>query len=207
MTPVETWLAQDWLRGRAAICKALRIDHDDPASVYATAPFTILSDDGANWIAALVGMRPCLSVDAIRAWDEAAAGPVILWNPRTNKLRILGEAASASIAIVPDHADRLTVYADAYSFFRAWADHRADIFASIKAAQSNPHRITPAEPADGGIPGALIVGSVEKAAPQLFDALHLLAGPGIDPAELKRSIYRAARIPTVEAAPDYRIAA
>jgi hypothetical protein len=191
------WLAADWTCGRASICRALRIERTEPTAPYATFPFTVLETDGGEhrWIAGAVGIwSPFTSSD----WSADHVREVILWNPRTGELRLLGDDLAGATAILPDRPDaRLTVYADGFSFFRAWADRRAEQYQRMRLAIEH-HRVTQAEPTDSGLPGILAIGDVATIDWSDIGAAVLVAGPGVDPKALNRGVIRSARLPRVE---------
>jgi hypothetical protein len=183
-------VAQIW-RKRLAVFRALKISPLEPTAGYAVQPFTVLETDLGNWIAGAVG-----HADPLRYGEWSAAGDVILWNPRTEEVRLRGETGSALIC--PFRAEpRLTIYGQGFAFFRAWADNRAAIAQRINLAAAN-HRATNAEPMDSGIPGALAIGDLAKIDWRAVDASVLVAGPGIDAKALNKAIIRSARLPRVE---------
>lgn len=194
-TAKSPWLSTPYRRGRANICRALRIDPTDPTAGYATAPFVVIDHDGETWIAGAVGFT---------VFSHGEIADLILWQPQTQRIRIFGEAANAAILITPFQTEpELTVFADGFAFFRAWADRRAAFYARRQAARETMHAIIPTEPADGNLPGALVVGNLDKIQWRDTGASTLLAGPGVDPKTLQRAVLRSARIPRVAAAPDY----
>lgn len=202
--PGSVWLHARYPRGRKNICEALRIDRADPAAAYATACFRCIETDDRNWIAGAVGAPPCLTVGD---WQSSDITDVILWHPPTGDVRILGEAAKIDMIILPfGGSETLTVFAEPWAFFRAWADKRAAFLAQWQTAKAGRHALLPREPRDGNIPGAIVVGDVAKAWREV-DAPVVEAGPGVDAKTLKSAIFRAARLPRVVEASRYRRAA
>ncbi len=174
----RAWLQANWPANRATICRALKIDPNEPGATYATGPFAIMSEDGANWIAGAVGIWRAFKPGD---WSVDDISDVILWNPRTGEVRLLGD--EGAVLIVPDRPEpRLTVYADGFAFFRAWADRRAETLARI----------------DSDIPGALAIGDLKDINWRETGASVLVAGPGIDAKKLNSAVIRSARLPRVE---------
>lgn len=189
----RAWLAANWSAKRATICRALKIDPAEPGASYATGPFAIMQEDGASWIAGAVGIWRAFDPTN---WSVDDISDVILWNPRTGEIRILGDTSPT--LITPDRPEpRLTVYGQGFAFFRAWADRRAEILARIRIAHES-HRVTGSEPTDSGIPGALVIGDLAKIEWRNLGAAVLVAGPGTDARKLNRAVIRSARLPRIE---------
>ncbi len=189
----RAWLQANWSANRATICRALKIDPAEPGATYATGPFAIMAEDGANWIAGAVGIWRALDP---KPWSVDDISDVILWNPRSNEVRLLDDIGSG--LVMPDHPEpRLTVYADGFAFFRAWADRRAEILARIRIAHE-AHLVTSGEPRDSAIPGALAIGDLKDIHWRDTGATVLVAGPGIDAKKLNRAVIRSAYLPRVE---------
>lgn len=187
------WLSTNWSANRATICRALKIDPAEPGATYATGPFAIMAEDGANWIAGAVGIWRAL--DPL-PWSVDDITEVILWNPRTGQVRFLDDVGPG-VVIPAKPEQRLTVYADGFAFFRAWADRRAEILARIRIAHEG-HRVTAVEPLDSAIPGALAIGDLAKIHWRDIGASVLVAGPGVDAKKLNRAVIRSAHLPRVE---------
>jgi hypothetical protein len=199
MTPAQAWWHAPHERGRARIYAALKIDPTEPTAPYACALFRALDLDDATWIASPTAGFPCLAVDAVLRSAPEDIPDVILWSPRTGTLRIAGESANTPALITPHPApETLTVYGDGYAFFRAWADARAEFFARWRSARAGTSFI-PTEPTDGGMPGALVIGDLDKIHWRHTGASVLVAGPGVPAAKLKTAVFRSARLPRVQA--------
>jgi hypothetical protein len=203
-TPGRAWWMADSRRGRRSIYSALKIDAGHHGSFYACFPFRIIDHDDATWIAGAVGCPRVLSSKWIRSWEPFDITDVILWNPRTNELRIMGEAARQSLTFVPERLarleDQITLYGDGFSFFRAWADRRALFLEQFRLATERTTHVLPVEPSDGNVPGALQIGKLTRVSHELMTCLRIKVGPGLDPAAVKKAIFRAAHLPRVEAA-------
>jgi hypothetical protein len=196
--PARAWAEVPYKRGRGAIFKALRIDPTEPLAGYATNAFRILeTGEGEAWMAGAVGCPPSFNISAVLSWDHTAIRDIILWNPRTGALRVLGEPDPT--LIMPDADDgRVTVFGEGFAFFRAWADRRAENGTRIVAALRSRHAAITSEPADGGLPGVLAIGDLNRMPWTLVGATTLVAGPGVDAAKLRSAIFHAARLPRVE---------
>lgn len=183
--------AQTWCAAKPnapAIMRALRIDRDQSGSSYACDAFRVVADDGHNWIAGAVGAPPSL---ARSTWLPADISDVILWNPRTNETRVLGDRDPTVIA---PYDDVITVYADGYAFFRAWADARAEVWGRAVARRDNKwvHPVTEI----ATVPAAIVIGDIAKVR-RWPNATTLIAGPGIDADALRRSVWDSYNVPRV----------
>lgn len=200
-TPARAW-SESWsVADRPVICRHLRIDHADPLALYATFPFRIIRPDGERpWIAAATGCPRVFDARSLSSWEHFDIHDVILWNPRSGEVRVAGDPGASLVECADYDGGRHVIYADGFAFFRAWADRRAMIGAGIMTARQSKHAIIPSEPADNGMPGTLVIGDLNKVHWRDLSATVLVAGPGIDPAALNRAVFRAARLPRVEAA-------
>ncbi len=197
-TPGNIWFGAPAKRNRKPILSALRIDPADPTAAFATFPFRVLTtSDGRHWIGAAV--HPPCTVNPT-PFSEIDITDVILWNPKTGELQLLGDDRPTIIG-PDDPGDCLTVYGDGYAFFRAWAEARSEIAQRHMSARAGNWAHPIPTPADGAIPGALVIGDVAKA-PIPLDIPILEAGPGIDPAQLTKAIYRRANLPRVQTRPE-----
>lgn len=188
------WWSAEPSRLIGAIDKTLRIDPNDPATPYARLPFRLVADQGSNWIAAATHICPVLDPSA--HWHPDIIGDVILWNPRTNDVRVMGEAISQSLVIGPDRADALTVYRDPFPFFRAWIETRAATWGRYMAMRDRKWQHGVNEPRDGGLPGALAIGDIATIK-RWPDASTMIAGPGVDADALRRSVWASHNVPRV----------
>lgn len=198
MSAARSWHAVPFEHGRTAIFNALRIDRSELSAAYATAAFRIVMDDGINWIAGAIGCQPCLDIDRLLNWYPDDITSVILWNPKLNEVRIMGEAKTQPMLVhgsLPH--DELTIYGTGFPFFRAWADQRAATFERYRANLTKQWKHKTSEPVDGDCPGALAVGNLDKITWRELNVPLLNAGPGIDAKALSNAVYRAARIPRV----------
>lgn len=199
MTPGEIWYRTPYIHHRRAIFNALQVDGSDPSAGFACACFRSIADDGINYIAGAVGCPPHLDLDRFRDWTPDRIAHVILWHPKSNDVRELGEAKSQSILIAPTIPDEtITVYADGFAFFRAWIERRAAHYVrnqmTIRKEWAHP---TP-ETSDSLIPGALVIGNIAsvKEWPAISESA-LIAGPGVTDDALRQSVWRSAHIPQV----------
>lgn len=200
-SPALAWSLAPYELGRRTIMRALQIDPAEQFAGYATNAFRIISTaEDETWIAGAIGAPPSFDAKRLLAWSHLEIRDIVLWNPRTNALRILGQPQHAHMLVTPDHLDtRVTVYGEGQSLFRAWADKRAQTAAAIISAKANAH-VIPVEPADSDLPGVLALGELHRLAWLDLNATVLVAGPGIDAAKLNKAIFRSARLPKVEAA-------
>lgn len=199
MTPGDIWHSTPYSHHRKAIFKALRVDPSDPSAGFACACFRVIADDGVTYIAGAVGCPPHSDLERFINWTPDDISNVILWNPRTNDTRILGEARSQTVLISPESREgMITVYQDAFAFFRAWCERRAEFIVRRQGVITNGWLHPMPEPRDSFIPGALVVGDLAKVKewPRLSEAT-LIPGPGVSEDDLKKSVWRSAEIPTV----------
>lgn len=190
--PGEAWLNAN--PNKAPVCRALKIDPADPVAAYATLPFTLMRDtEDRMCIAGAVGAWRVFSP---LQWTPEHVAAVVLWDPLSGALSLYGDTGTA--LVTPFRPEpRLTIYADGFAFFRAWADRRAATWTALASA-AQLHRTAHAEPADSDIPGALVIGDLNRIDWLSADATVLVAGPGIDAKQLNRAVIRSARLPRIE---------
>lgn len=200
-TPGRRWNMLEPSVGRASIHRLLALT-GDPAAIYAAAPFrSWTDDDGRAWIAGAIGCPPYFDNDAALRWEHLDITDVILWDPRTNEARIAGEHASTSVFVMPEQPDpRLTIWGDCGAFFRAWAARRVRTgkLWIMRARGEWQHPID--EPADGNLPGGLLIGDAFRARWPVTDSTTIVAGAGLSATELHAAAFRAARLPVFEGA-------
>lgn len=199
-SPGKQWDALDHSKGRDSIKRLLGVA-GDPAAIYASIPFKAWTDedDGRAWIAGAIGVRPMFDADAARRWEHLDIRDVILWDPRTNEVRLVGEHRTHSAFVLPDTPDaRLKVWGDPAAHFRAWASQRARTWALCRAKTAGQWKHPASEPADGGLPGALLIGSIDRARWPDSGASTVISGPGLTAAELHMAAVRAANLPNFE---------
>ena len=189
--PGKLWHAQPF--DHPAIARALHVDKADPASTYALMPFRYCCDEeGVHHILAAWPTPRCLGpVDA----DWLDVEIVFSWCPVKNTAEIVGDINPQVAGRLDDAAPAL--YGDPFAFFRAWAEARAAFLVEWQWARrtGSANLIEP-----DLIPGALIVGDVDKitwmpsALPQTLQCI------GTNPKQIERAIFRAARLPRCIAA-------
>lgn len=199
-TPARSWNLIDHAVGRESIIRLLGLEGDRCAS-YATAAFKgMVDDDGRGWIAGAIGCPPWLDADRLCAWRHLDITDVILWDPRTGEGRIAGEHSSCARMTLPHiQGDRLTVFGDVAAFFQAWAAARCQTAHRASWARMPgewAHSVI--EPDDGGLPGALIIGSPDRLSWGGVTAATVVAGPGTTRRALQDAALRAARLPAFE---------
>lgn len=205
-TPGKAWHAAWNPADRKVICRHLKIDPADPLAFFATFPFRVIRNEGERpWIAAAIGCRRIMDPASKEHapgydWLHIDIDDVILWNPRSGEVKVAGDPDRRLVECANYDDGRYTVFADPFSFFRAWADRRAEFGARVKAARASKHVLISTEAVDNCMPGALVIGDLDRVHWRDLDAAVLVAGPGVDPVKLNRAIFRTARLPRVEAA-------
>lgn len=184
-----------WWRARAmhdAVFRALRIDRHELGAIYAAIPFRLARIDDKPVILAAYPAPRCfapidenwLNIESVLAWDPVGGGTFIMGDPDGRAFGALDDGANQM------HTDPLT-------FFQTWASRRA-AFAVKRQALSAKAWTTPPSEHDE-IPGALLIGALDKvkfnpaAMPQHIECV------GLDPRDLNRAILRAARLPRATA--------
>lgn len=200
-SPGRRWESIDPAAGRSSIVRLLGLE-DHAARYYAADAFKVWrDDDGRDWIAGAVGSRPWSDADRLAGWYHLDIRDVILWDPRTNDARIVGEHSSVSAFIMPDHATtKLRVWGDCGAYFRAWASARAAIGVLMHRRSSGEWKHPIAEAADGGLPGALLIGDYNRARWPCVGTTNIVAEAGVSVAELHFAVARATGMPNFERA-------
>jgi len=199
-TPANRWYKLPYDTGRESIHRLLGVG-EHAARVYAAAAFKAWSDDdGRFWIAGAVGAPPIFGTPReLNDWRHLDIRDIVLWDPRTNEGRLVGEHHSTALIVLPDLLDTsVTVWGDAGAFFKAWAAKRARFgeVRRVTAARKGAAQLT--EPSDGGLPGALVIGDIGRLHWPHVAVETVHAGPGMTPAELHFAAVRAASLPRFE---------
>lgn len=200
-TPGKRWNGLPHDVGRASIERLLGM-RDHPSHIYACAAFrTWIDDDGRSWIAGAVGAPPILS-RGISDWLHLDISDVVLWDPRTNETRLVGEHQSTANFVLPEIVDlRVTLWADGGAFFRAWAARRARKADLFRAVSNGKWKHPVMEDRDSGLPGGLVIGDIGRArwpSDALSGVSAVTAGPGLTHAELHHCAVRSANFPRFE---------
>lgn len=171
------------------MAKHLQIDHTDPRTWFALAGFAPMSINDAWHIAAISPAPDPFDHDSF------SDGEVILVDPETRQASILGDPSPAIVAPSPQ-PDAITVLTDGMKWLRAWADERV-IFFEHRASAIARARIVPTF--SGEPPAALAIGDISRVPWSRLYAKTIRADFEHAKA-IKRAIFRAADLPTVEAA-------
>lgn len=189
-TPARRWDQAGHRRGRDSIKRLLGAENW-PA--YATVPFRTLDTDHGPRIAAAVGGDRPLTRGRIDVHGFLDITDVLLWEPRSNSIAIADEPDAARL-IMPsedNRADRLTVYRDPFAFLRDWVARRVEVLALYQGGHKH------FETRDGCLPGALVIGDLERIPWHKMRVPALVTGPGLDRRALSRAVYRAHQLPPV----------
>lgn len=142
------------------LAKVARFDPDDRRAFYALMPFAALYEDERWWLAATNAPPPTAHPEQIGDYDPGDAD-VLLYDPVKNEARMLGDVQPQLFR--PDrYAEmRVVIYTGVRDFLQAWAEARAS-HCTMVAGMSETDRVTLAEPQDGFMPGALVVGQISR---------------------------------------------
>jgi hypothetical protein len=171
------------------MAKHLQIDHADPRAWFALAGFAPMKINNTWHIAAITPAPDPFDHDSI------SDGDVVLVDPETRRTTLLGDPSPTIIAPSPQ-PDTLAVFTDGLKWLRAWADERVIFFEHRRDAIARS-RIVPTF--SGQPPAALAIGPVAKVPWARLYAKTIKADFEHAKA-IKRAIFRAADLPTVEAA-------
>lgn len=193
--PSRTWQRASFAATTGArrplrwMAKQLRIDPDDARAWFALAGFAPMELDGTWHIAAAVPAPDPFDPDSFLGDD------IVVIDPAANTAQLLGDPAPTVISPQPQ-PDTIFVDTDPMKWLRAWADERVIFFETRRDAIAR-RRVLPRF--TGEPPAALAIGPVAEvpwhrlyAKTIRTDFEHAKA--------IKRAIFRAANLPTVEAA-------
>lgn len=193
MSPVAAavelwWKAEPW---HDAVDRALGIDRHQEGGLFALYPFRLAKVEG-QW--RILAAYPCPRNVGVfdETLDDVTA--VIAWEPKTNRLELLGEAQAQLVGRFDAwYCDSKsgTIYGTALPFFHAWARARAQwlTFAKIHAAKQD----MPEEP--DLVPGCLVIGDVRYVRWPLAAMPETIECIGIDAKGVNSSILRSAKLP------------
>lgn len=173
-----------------AIYRFLRVDSADPYAPYACAPFRVFVDPDTGK-ARILAAYPCPRM--IDELDEAdVIEQVIAWAPQANTATMLGGTGPQLAGGFTDR-EAGAIYADPFTFFRAWVESRAAWAVEYLAAKGKQWRTTPME--RDLCPGVLTLGNVDEIAWRPSDMPADLNCVGVDPRAVNRALLKAARLP------------
>lgn len=197
--PGKVWF--DCEATHPAIARALRIDPGQDGAIYAMAPFRLAKIE-ERFVILAAYPAPLVFGTPTPDWFEIEA--VIAWEPNADVATVLGDDVPQLVGTLSDDANQ--IHSSPRAFFQTWAMRRAQ-FAIQRQAYAGKAWHTPPVETDL-IPGALMVGPVNKirwnpaAMPPHIECV------GVDPREVNKAILRAAYLPRASAAPtDIRSAA
>lgn len=193
-TPGKAWHEADHAASRVTINRLLGAD-GWKAGHYATFPFRMIwTQEDEPWIGAAIGCPPILNAVKLGAWEHIDIRCVILWNPKSGETRLFGDEGQRAHLILPEPApETLDVFTDTRAFFSAWARQRASF-----AAMTQLHGLI--ESPDGHLPGALVIGGIDKVRFPRDAANALVARPPLTRGALRDAVLRSANLPRIEEA-------
>lgn len=172
-----------------AIFRALRIDRNEEAALFAAQPFRLHRADGmVRILVALPAPRILGPVDM----DWLGIDTVLSWDPLTDTAEVLDDAGTGLAGSIRRDLDTLTVYGSPFAFFRALAEDRAQ-WAVARQMIAGDWRHKPTEPDFS--PGLLVIGELDKVRWPLHHMPADVLTHGIDAKALNRVLLRQARIP------------
>jgi hypothetical protein len=194
----RTWFYSECVH--PAVYRALKLDRAEEGATFAAGPFRLhRSDDGPRVLAAFPCPR-CLPPETDDDW--LGIETVLSWDPRTGAVEVMGDAEPNQLigraqARYAEDDDTVHVYADAFAFFRAYAEDRAR-WVVARQMVGGDWRQKPSEP--DLTPGLLLIGEPEKVAWPRYTMPPNVICHGIDPKAVNRAMLRQARIPRAVAA-------
>lgn len=200
MSPAKRWFHAP--TDRAPVYRALRLDPADPAAPYAVLPFRLAKNDEDQW--RIFAAWPCpltfcpAGEDNWTGDDWLGIEHVISWDPNRDTAELVGDSDSMLVGTL-DEADKAnTIYASPRTFFQGWAIRRAQYLTTRQTTAA--HWSVPPRERDE-VPGALLIGDLDKIRLRTADLPAHIETQGIDPKALNRAIIRAAQLPRVTAQP------
>lgn len=198
-TPAKRWNDASHETSRASIIRVLGLEGFDHAD-YATMPFRAIVDGEKAIIACAIGCPPIYDRDRVIDWTHLDIREVLLWDPRANTIRVAGDEDCDNLILPLEQDERMTVFADAHAFIRAWAGRRIRI-AECGVRRARGEWMHPVhEGVDGGLPGALVIGKIAQPGWNRVTAKSVIAGAGTDKAQLYKAAVAAANLPKFEEA-------
>lgn len=168
MIPSAEWNAAKWQQGaaeRERLARWLRVPAAHEWASYALLPFAVVhTDDGPAPCAALV--PPLIYFDTSRPVDEWPLDRMGRCHVDSDVVRcdtgVMHRVGGASVVMpTAAHDAEVIAYIDAPTWARAWAAKRMQ-FMEYRRMAMRELGTDPAEPPDGGMPGALIIGGADK---------------------------------------------
>jgi len=183
-TPGKLWWHLPF--NHAAIARALKCPRDQDCAPYALAPFRFWRDE--NDVPVIIAAYP---TPAIADHDWLGIETVLIWNPVTDTVRIMGDTVPQLFGAVTK--DAATIYGSPRAYFTEWMRRRAQMAVQIRIAAQSHWTARPIEV--DPIPGALLIGEPEAIRWPTHDmpeAFHVI---GADPRRINRAILKSARLP------------
>lgn len=173
-----------------AIYRFLRVDPADSYAPYACAPFRVFIDPDTGRARILAAYPAPRMVEALDEHDVIEQ--VIAWAPQANTAALLGDPSPQLAGGFTDR-EHGTLFADPFTFFRAWVEARAAWAVEYLAAKGRAWRSPPTE--RDLVPGCLMLGRVDEIAWQPSAMPAALTCSGVDPRAVNKAILKAARLP------------
>ena len=189
-TPAKTWWNLPVYH--PAVGRALRIDRNQDGGAYALAPFRLGRVDERAMILAPHPCPPFCTPDA----DWLDIEVVIAWDPVTDTAIVIGDTTPQIVGNLTDEANE--IHASPRAFFQAWAIRRAAFAVQWQSHVVKTWASPPAERDE--VPGALILGDIDKVRMSPSTLPQHVQCVGIDPKVVNKAIFRAARLPRVTGA-------
>ena len=177
-------------KARRWIAKQLKIDLAHPLAWFGLGIFAPMMIAG-RWHIATPSSAPDFSSPEHIGVDP---GQIAAVDPQADAAHIIGQNRTAIIGAT--EGDIITVRQSPLQWLRDWADERVIWLAKHKQDKASAHVISKHEPSP---PTALLIGKPSKAAWDCIRARKVIAPPAIAPI-IKREIFKAAHLPTIEAA-------
>ena len=186
-TPAKTW----WnaTAQHPAIARALRVSREDPAHVFALAPFRLHRDEDGNHVILIAYPTPRILGPIDPDWLDVE--DVLAWNPVDGSFRILGQTEAMLFGDLND--DRSSLFGDIFAFLRAWVEARAAFFTLWCSHRKGTWRHGATE--TDMVPGAMIVGDAAKIHWKPATMPQNLTCVGCDARSINQHLVKAAHVP------------
>lgn len=184
-SPAKTWWeAPIW---HDAVGRAMCMNREEYAGVYALAPFRLAKVDGK---ALVLAAYPAPRIFTPTDEDWLGIETVIAWNPVDDTATVLGDAEPQLVGNLDLEP---AIYARPRRFFQRWAQKRAAFAVQRQTFAGKDWHSAPREVDQ--IPGALLIGNPDKVRWRSYSLPRDLEVIDADPRQINRAILIDANLP------------